>query len=155
MPPGGHALQCSACGGCTVFRVSSESGGVTVRVMERGGVRTCLFYVLHVFHMNISCPSRVLHGTGVLDMLSLRQAVYVSVRAHVSSLRCPSPVCAQTPSPLPPAPALDVVEWMKAAGVGRSSAHTQPGVQGALGGRVQRVVLRERQHHCISLRVCS
>lgn len=46
---------------------------------------------------------------------------------------------------------LDVVEWVKAARLRRSTSHAQPSVQRVLGGRVQRVVLRERQHHCISL----
>lgn len=50
---------------------------------------------------------------------------------------------------------LDVVEWVKAARLRRSTSHAQPSVQRVLGGRVQRVVLREGQHHCISLRVCS
>ena len=47
---------------------------------------------------------------------------------------------------------LDVVERVKAARLRRSTSHAQPSVQRVLGGRVQRVVLRERQHHCISLR---
>lgn len=70
-----------------------------------------------------------------------------SLFSHVSIQLCDA---VQTPL-LCPCPPLDVVERVKAARLRRSSSHAQPSVQRVLGGHVQRVVLRERQHHCISL----
>lgn len=46
---------------------------------------------------------------------------------------------------------LDVVKRVKIARLRRSTSHAEPSIQRVLGGPVQRVVLRERQHHCISL----
>ena len=46
---------------------------------------------------------------------------------------------------------LDVIEWVKAAALRRGPSHVQPSIQGILGGCVQRIVFRQRQHHCISL----
>lgn len=46
---------------------------------------------------------------------------------------------------------LDVVKWVITASLRGSTSHAEPSIQRVLGGPVQRVVLRERQHHCISL----
>lgn len=45
----------------------------------------------------------------------------------------------------------DVVEGVKGARFRRPSSHVEPGVQGVLGGWMQIGVLRQREHHCISL----
>lgn len=74
---------------------------------------------------------------------------------HVHSVSCFYPFAKlYVPPTIPPTSSLsrlDVVERVKAARLRRSTSHAQPGLQRVLGGRVQRVVLRERQHHCISL----
>lgn len=46
---------------------------------------------------------------------------------------------------------LDVVKWVITASLRGATSHAEPSIQRVLGGPVQRVVLWERQHHCISL----
>lgn len=73
-----------------------------------------------------------------------------SVSSHYSCpLYCP------LPTPSLASSHLDVVKWVITARFRWSTSHAEPSIQRVLGGPVQRVVLRKRQHHCISLRVCS
>lgn len=91
----------------------------------------------------------------ILSILNVRDTEFIS-GFHVFSLLMSAQSLASIYPLLPTSSLslshLDVVERVKTARLRRSTSHAQPSVQRVLGGPVQRVVLRERQHHCISLR---
>lgn len=69
-----------------------------------------------------------------------------SMSSHYSCpLHCPLPTSLFASSHL------DVVKWVIAARLRWSTSHAEPSIQRVLGGPMQRVVLWEWQHHCISL----